>query len=72
MSNDSGDKFFVGLLVGAVLGYAVGIFTAPRSGEETRGKFVEFNKGAKDKFVEFNKAAKEKFDELKHEAADSD
>jgi gas vesicle protein len=64
MSNDSGEKFFVGLAVGAVLGYAIGIFTAPRSGEETREKFVEFNKNAKEKFIEFNKNAKEKIDEL--------
>ena len=64
MSNDAGEKFFTGLIVGAVVGFALGIFIAPRSGEETRQKFVEFNKNAKEKFVEFNKAAKEKIDEL--------
>lgn len=76
MSNDAGEKFFTGLIVGAVLGLAIGIFVAPRSGEETRKKFVEYNKGVIDKVVEFNKGAKEKFDEfgkqLKHGAADSD
>lgn len=72
MSNDAGEKFFTGLIVGAVVGYAIGIFTAPRSGEETRQKFVEYNKGIKDKLVKFNKDAKEKFDELKRGAADSD
>jgi gas vesicle protein len=62
--NDSAGKFFTGLLVGAVVGYAIGIFTAPGSGEETRRKMNEFNRDAKEKFIEFNKNAKEKIDEL--------
>jgi len=62
--SDSSGKFVTGLLVGAVIGLAIGIFTAPRSGEETREKFMEFNRNAKEKFLEFNKNAKEKIDEL--------
>jgi gas vesicle protein len=62
--SDSSGKIITGLLVGVVVGYAIGIFTAPRSGEETRQKMAEFNRDAKEKFIEFNKNAKEKIDEL--------
>ncbi len=80
MSNDAGEKFFTGLIVGTVLGLAIGIFAAPRTGEETRrivkDKMDEFNKKAKEKLDEFGKNAKEKFDEygkqLKRGTADSD
>jgi gas vesicle protein len=69
MSNDAGEKFFTGLIVGTVLGLAIGIFTAPKSGEESRRivreKVAEFNKSAKEKFDEFGK-------QLKRGAADSD
>jgi len=51
MSSESGEKFFLGLIVGAVLGLAIGIFNAPRPGEESRqivkAKLVEFGKKIK-------------------------
>jgi len=36
MSRDSGAGFFAGLLVGAVIGLAVGFLYAPQPGHETR------------------------------------
>ncbi|MGA2366949.1 MAG: YtxH domain-containing protein [Dehalococcoidia bacterium] len=41
MSNEAGEKFFMGLIVGTVLGIAIGIFNAPRSGEETKEMLKE-------------------------------
>jgi gas vesicle protein len=62
MSNEAGEKFVTGLIIGTVLGLAIGIFTAPASGEESRrivkDKFVEFNKNARDKIDEFGKQIK--------------
>jgi gas vesicle protein len=57
MSNDAGEKFITGLIVGTVLGLAIGIFAAPASGEETR-------KVVKERMNEFNRNAKEKLDEF--------
>ena len=36
MSRDSGAGFFSGLLIGAVIGLAVGFLYAPQPGQETR------------------------------------
>ncbi len=36
MSRDSDTGFFAGLIVGALIGAAVGLLYAPQSGEETR------------------------------------
>lgn len=51
MSNDAGQNFFTGLIVGVVLGIAVGVFNAPRSGAESR-------QIVKDKLDEFGKKLK--------------
>jgi gas vesicle protein len=80
MSNDGGEKFITGLIVGTVLGLAIGIFAAPVSGEESRRivreKVGEFNKNAKEKMDEFGKNARERIDEygkqIKRGAASSD
>lgn len=66
MSNDAGEKFFAGLIVGAVLGLAIGMLTAPRSGKETREiikeRMDEFNKNVKEKFSEYGKRLKQSTD----------
>lgn len=36
MSKDSGAGFFAGLIIGAVIGLAVGFLYAPQPGDETR------------------------------------
>lgn len=41
MSNNAGEKFFTGLIVGTVLGIAIGMLTTPKSGVETRGMVKE-------------------------------
>jgi gas vesicle protein len=56
MGNDAGEKFFTGLIVGAVLGIAIGLLNAPRSGAETR----EIIKGKLDEFGNRIKQAREK------------
>jgi len=58
MGNDVGEKFFTGLIVGTILGLVIGIFNAPRSGEESR-------KLVKAKFDELGK-------KFKHESESSD
>ncbi|MDD5397934.1 MAG: YtxH domain-containing protein [Dehalococcoidia bacterium] len=57
MSDDGGNKFLSGLILGAVIGLAIGIFNAPRSGEESR-------KIAKEKLAELGK-------HIKHESGSS-
>ena len=54
--SDSGEKFFTGLLVGAVLGIAIGLLNAPRPGTETR----EIVKGKLDEFGNRIKEARQK------------
>jgi len=58
MSDDGANKFFAGLIVGAILGLAIGIFNAPRAGVESR-------KIAKEKLMELGKR-------IKHETGDSE
>jgi gas vesicle protein len=58
--NDSGEKFFTGLIVGAVLGIAIGLLNAPRPGVETRhmikGKLDEFGNHIKEEREKANKS----------------
>jgi len=44
--------FMKGMLVGGILGVTVALFTAPRSGEETRQLLLEKGEELKDKTVE--------------------
>ena len=39
-SNDSGGSFVLGFLVGGIVGAAVGLLLAPRSGEDTRAELA--------------------------------
>ncbi len=39
--SSEGEKFFTGLIIGAVVGLAIGILSAPRPGEETRQMIKE-------------------------------
>ena len=36
MNTDAGEKFFLGLVVGTVLGITIGLLNAPRPGTETQ------------------------------------
>ncbi len=50
MSRESGTGFFAGLVVGAVIGLAIGFLYAPKPGEETRhilkGQLASFGETA--------------------------
>ena len=48
MSRDSGAGFFTGLLIGAVIGLALGFLYAPQEGQETRRLFREKAAGMRD------------------------
>ena len=49
---DRGSGFAIGLIVGAVLGLAIGFLFAPRSGEETRRLLKEKAETARERAAE--------------------
>jgi gas vesicle protein len=64
--------FFMGFLIGGVLGALAGIFVAPKSGKELRSdikeKGSEVLKDAKDIYTDASTKAKEIIGEAKHQA----
>ena len=58
MSKESGTGFFAGLVVGAVIGLAIGFLYAPRPGAETRHI-------AKEKLASFGEIDKSRLERLK-------
>ncbi len=56
---DRGSGFAIGLLVGAVLGLAIGFLFAPRSGEETRRLLKEKAGVARERAAEITKRVRE-------------
>ena len=69
--NEQG-HFFMGFLIGGVLGVLAGIFFAPKSGKELRsdlkGKASELLKDGKEIYADASKKAKEIIEEAKHQA----
>jgi gas vesicle protein len=63
--------FFMGLLIGAILGSLAGIFFAPKSGKELRSdikeKGNEFLKGGKEIYADASTKAKDIVEEAKHQ-----
>ena len=64
--------FFMGFLIGSVLGALAGIFFAPRSGKELRSDIKEKGgkvlKDAKEIYADASTRAKEIIEEAKHQA----
>ena len=64
--------FFMGFLIGSVLGALAGIFFAPKSGKELRSdlkeKGSEVSKDAKEVYANASVKAKEIIEEAKHQA----
>ena len=60
MSKSTGEKAVIALVLGAAIGYAAGILTAPKSGKETR----------KDIKVAANKVKKSAFEKYEHVRTD--
>jgi len=70
---DQRGQFFIGFLMGSVLGALAGIFFAPKSGKELRSdnikeKGSEVLKDAKEIYADATAKAKEIIDEAKHQA----
>jgi gas vesicle protein len=63
MSNRDASSFLTGLLVGAVLGVAIGFLYAPQSGKETRELLKEKAEVAKQKAVEVSKKVRQTAEE---------
>jgi gas vesicle protein len=63
MSNRDASSFLTGLLVGAVLGVAIGFLYAPQSGKETRELLKEKAEVAKQKEVEVSKKVRQTAEE---------
>ncbi|MBO4548322.1 MAG: YtxH domain-containing protein [Abditibacteriota bacterium] len=65
MSNekDTGLVFLAGIGLGALLGAAVALLTAPQSGKETREDLISFAEQSRDKAQELAAAAAEKAQE---------
>ena len=65
-------QFFMGFLIGGVLGALAGIFFAPESGKDLRsdikGKGSEVLKDAKEIYADASTKAKEIIEEAKHQA----
>jgi len=58
--NGSAAKFGVGLLIGAAVGFAIGILYAPSSGKETRAIIKEKAEKAENKAEELVEEAKKR------------
>jgi gas vesicle protein len=69
---DQRGQFFIGFLMGSVLGALAGIFFAPKSGKELRSdikeKGSEVLKDAKEIYADATAKAKEIIEEAKHQA----
>lgn len=48
MSNDSSGSFFNAFLLGAAIGFVVGVLSAPRSGQEMRDEINERTRGIRE------------------------
>jgi gas vesicle protein len=57
-------KVFIGFLVGAAIGGALGILLAPDKGTETRKKILEKGNDLGDSISEFGGTIKDKFNEV--------
>jgi gas vesicle protein len=57
-------KVFIGFLVGAVVGGALGILLAPDKGTETRRKIMEKGNDLGDSISEFGGTIKDKFNQM--------
>ncbi len=55
-----GGGFLLGMVIGGLVGFAAGIFLAPRSGEETRALLSERGKEWRDKAEELAAATRER------------
>jgi gas vesicle protein len=56
--NNNTERFFIGMIVGAVIGSAIALLYAPQSGRETRALLKEKAEEAKDKAEEIIKEAR--------------
>lgn len=69
MSEEKVESFFGGFLVGAFVGFVIGLLYAPQSGEETRKlikqKGIEVTEKAKEKGEELKEVVKSKVEEVK-------
>ena len=59
MSNDSGNNFALGLLLGAAIGIGIGLLYAPSTGTETRALLKEKASEFSDRADEFADKVKE-------------
>lgn len=60
----SNSKLFMGFLVGAAIGGALGLLLAPDKGSETRRKIIETGSDLGDSIAEFGDSVKDKFNEV--------
>ena len=64
----SNSKVFIGFLVGAVVGGALGVLLAPDKGTETRRKIIEKGNDLGDSISEFGGTIKDKFNQMVNSA----
>lgn len=57
-------KVFIGFLVGAAIGGALGILLAPDKGTETRRRIIEKGNDLGDSITEFGGTIKDKFNQM--------
>jgi gas vesicle protein len=65
MSNRDAGNFFTGMVIGAVIGLAVGFLFAPQSGEETRQLIKEKAVMAREKAAEIKDKVKKASADIK-------
>jgi gas vesicle protein len=62
-----GDSLFKGIVLGGVVGFAIGLILAPKSGDETRTLFSERGQELRDKADDLIAAARERMSSVASE-----
>ncbi len=64
MANGNGDNFLAGVVIGGVIGFAVGIMTAPKTGSEIRSQVWDSTGNAREQLLDRTEVAREQLEDI--------